>query len=219
MQRLDQSPVSTPQETVVAPGVFTLLRGAPQIAGFSPTIGAVGSQVIITGTDFGCASTVSFGGERASFTVVSSTEIAAAVPRFAIEGPIMVTTSAGSATSTGLFTVQTVVSDLLRLTASTVTRSSTPVPGGPAGTLTVRATFKNSSSTRIALPYFVVTLLSEGNLLLNADGGPGGTGAILTPSVGGFLEPGDSFTTDFVVGLQSRTGFTFLVDLWGQPVP
>jgi len=114
-----------------------------------------------------------------------------------------------------------VVNDLVQLTSLTQNRNLTPVPGGPAGTLTIQATFKNASSTGILMPFFVVTALSNGNLLLNADGGPGAFGAKLTPNVGadGALTPGESVVAEFVVGLRTSSGFTFFVDLWGQTNP
>ena len=211
--------VTSPQGTVVGSGLFTV-TGAPSITAFSPTVGAPGTSVVITGTDLSCASAVSFGGKLATFSIDSPTQITAVVPVGAITGPITVTTPGGSATSTGIFTVQTVVNDLVTLSSMTVIRDPSPVSGGPAGTTTVRAIFTNHSSTRIEAPFFVVTELSGGNLLLNADGGPGGVGAKLTPEVGadGIIEPGESFTTDFVIGLQHRSAFTFFVDLLGKPV-
>ena len=114
-----------------------------------------------------------------------------------------------------------VVNQLATLVSLTQTRSHAPVTGGPAGTMTIRATFKNTSSTPIDTPFFVVTDLSEGNVLLNADGSPSGVGAKLTPDVGAdkLLSPGESFTTEFVVGLQNRRRFRFFVDLWGVPIP
>ncbi len=109
------------------------------------------------------------------------------------------------------------------MTLASLTQASDPtaVPGGPAGTKTIRATFKNTSSTPIDAPFFVVAELSEGNLLLNADGGPAGAGARLTAQVGAdkILSPGESFTSEFVIGLQSRRRFRFFVDVWGQPIP
>jgi hypothetical protein len=113
-----------------------------------------------------------------------------------------------------------VVNQFVTMVSLTQTRSHAPVTGGAAGTMTIRATFKNTSSTPIDVPFFVVTELSEGNVLLNADGGPGGVGARLTPDVGAdkLLEPGESFTTEFIVGLQGRHRFRFFVDLWGQPI-
>ena len=69
-----------------------------------------------------------------------------------------------------------VVNQFVRLVSLTQTRIPTAAPGGLAGTTTIRATFKNSSSTSIEAPFFIVTDLSGGNVLLNADGGPGGVG-------------------------------------------
>ncbi len=76
-------------------------------------------------------------------------------------------------------------------------------------------------STSIHDPVFQVTQASGGNLLLNADGGPGGVGAFLTPDVGpdAILSPDESLTTGFVIGLQKRVRFTFFVDLLGVPGP
>jgi hypothetical protein len=95
----------------------------------------------------------------------------------------------------------------------------TPVPGGPAGTFTVTATFTNTSEAPLRVPFFEVTALSGGNLLLNADGTPGGVGATLTSAVGDrVLAPGETVAVDFIIGLQARARFTFFVDLFGEPV-
>jgi hypothetical protein len=79
----------------------------PTITSFTPTSGAVGTSVVITGTNFTGATRVSFGGTRASgFTVVSATQISVAVPRRARSGSITVVTAAGTATSPTSFTVR-----------------------------------------------------------------------------------------------------------------
>jgi hypothetical protein len=95
------------------------------------------------------------------------------------------------------------------------------VPGGPAGTFTIVASFINSSSTPIDTPQFVVTTLSNGNLLLDADAPPGAVGARLTADAGsdGILSPGESLTASFIIGLQQRGSFTFFVDLLGLSSP
>jgi hypothetical protein len=55
--------------------------------------------------------------------------------------------------------------------------------------------------------------------LLNADAGPAGVGATLTPKVSGdTLALGASVTVEFVVGLQKREQFTFFVNVFGEPV-
>jgi len=87
---------------------------APTITSFTPTFGAVGTSVVITGTNFSgtvsgtnfTTSSVKFNTTTAtSFTVNSATQITATVPTGATTGKISVTTPGGTATSTANFTV------------------------------------------------------------------------------------------------------------------
>jgi hypothetical protein len=79
-----------------------------------------------------------------------------------------------------------IVNDRVALDAAPATNfDPTPVVGGPAGTFTVTATFTNTSNTPLRFPFFSVSALSGGNLVLNADGAPGGVGATVTPEVEG----------------------------------
>jgi hypothetical protein len=95
----------------------------------------------------------------------------------------------------------------------------TPRPEVPAGTFTITATFTNTNDTPLRFPFFTVTELSGGNLVLNADEGTQGVGATVTPEVGDrVLAPGETMAVDFVIGLQAREPFTFLVNLSGEPV-
>jgi hypothetical protein len=95
----------------------------------------------------------------------------------------------------------------------------TPVVGGPAGTFTITATFTNTSDTPLRFPFFGVNQLTGDNLVLNADGAPGGVGASVTLEVAGdVLAPGASVTAKFVIGLQTPKHFTFFVNLFGEPV-
>jgi parallel beta helix pectate lyase-like protein len=114
-----------------------------------------------------------------------------------------------------------IVDGLVKLTPVTTAYNATPVPGGPAGTYSIRAMFTNASANVIVDPVFQVKDLSGGNLLLNADGSPGGVGARLTPNVGTdhLLSPGESFSVEFVIGLQAKKPFTFFVNLLGLPKP
>lgn len=78
----------------------------PTITGFQPPNGPAGTVVIITGTNFTGATTVSFNQvPDPTFVVNSATQITATVPSGATSGPISVTTPASSATSAGIFTV------------------------------------------------------------------------------------------------------------------
>ncbi|MBI5800674.1 MAG: DUF11 domain-containing protein [Verrucomicrobia bacterium] len=85
----------------------TLAHALPTITGFTPTSGGPGTTVTITGTDLSTASQVKFGNSptAASFNPPSATQITAVVPVDALTGPISVTVSAGSLSSSGTFTV------------------------------------------------------------------------------------------------------------------
>lgn len=99
--------------------------------------------------------------------------------------------------------------------------SFTPCGGASAGTFTITATFTNISSDTLSNLLISVQTLTGGNVLCNANGGPGGAGATLTvPLEGdladGQLSPGESFVVELPVGLQSFNPFTFLVDVLGE---
>lgn len=74
---------------------------------FTPGRGQVGTQVVITGSGFTGATAVTFDGVAATaFTVDSATQITATVPGGASTGPISVTTSGGTLTSSTDFVVK-----------------------------------------------------------------------------------------------------------------
>ncbi len=78
------------------------------VIGFTPKSGPVGTSVTINGTAFSPSAsqnTVSFNGTAATITSATSTQIFTSVPAGATTGPIAVTSPAGSATSSGSFTV------------------------------------------------------------------------------------------------------------------
>ena len=104
---------------VGSPNMVNLLNTltGPVITSFSPASGIVGSPVVITGQNLNIASSVTFNGTSAAFTINSPTQITATVPAGAATGNITVSNSqvtsgiSGDAcTSTGSFTVT--VSDL-----------------------------------------------------------------------------------------------------------
>src|SRR5215469_12959964 len=66
----------------------------PAITNITPSSGAVGSTVTITGTNFGVAGLVTFNGVNApSFSNWSATSISVVVPAGATTGPVVVTVS------------------------------------------------------------------------------------------------------------------------------
>ncbi len=88
---------------------FTVTASSPSITSLNPTSGAVGSSVIITGTNFGATrgtSTVKFNGTAGTATTWSATSITVPVPSGATTGNVVVTV--GGVASNGVnFTVTT----------------------------------------------------------------------------------------------------------------
>jgi uncharacterized repeat protein (TIGR03803 family) len=76
--------------------VFSISVGLGPFIATVPTIGAVGSSVMILGTDLTGATSVTFNGTAADFEVVSATEIKATVPSGATTGTVEVVTPKGT---------------------------------------------------------------------------------------------------------------------------
>lgn len=105
---------------------------APTISGLSPSSGAVGTPVTITGTNFVPSlqgNTVTFSGIAAIVTSASTTSITANVPPHALTGTVKVITSLGTGTSGGNFTVPLsgAVEDISDLTATALSTTSVTV--------------------------------------------------------------------------------------------
>jgi uncharacterized repeat protein (TIGR03803 family) len=95
--------VKEPGGNLVSPLIFKIV---PALISFAPPSGAVGTQVILTGTSFTGATSVKFASKAATFTVNSDTKITTTVPTGAVTGKISVTTPGGVATSATNFTVE-----------------------------------------------------------------------------------------------------------------
>jgi uncharacterized repeat protein (TIGR03803 family) len=85
--------------------VYSLSIGLAPFVETLPTSGKVGAAVKILGTNLTGATSVSFNGKAAAFTVVSSSEIAATVPTGATAGDVQVVTSSGTCVSNVSFRV------------------------------------------------------------------------------------------------------------------
>ncbi len=84
----------------------TSFNVTPTITSFTPTSGKVGTSVVITGTGLTQTTKVTFGGVTATtFNVNSDTQVTATVPTGAVTGKIAITTTGGTVTSSGTFTV------------------------------------------------------------------------------------------------------------------
>jgi uncharacterized repeat protein (TIGR03803 family) len=84
----------------------TSFNVTPTITRFTPTSGKVGTSVVIVGTGLTQTSKVTFGRVTATkFTVNSDTQVTTTVPTGAVTGRIAITTTGGTVTSSGTFTV------------------------------------------------------------------------------------------------------------------
>jgi uncharacterized repeat protein (TIGR03803 family) len=85
--------------------VYSLSTGLDAFVLTRPTSGKVGAAVTILGTDLTGATSVTFNGKAATFTVVSGSEITTKVPTGATTGKVKVKTPSGTLTSNVEFTV------------------------------------------------------------------------------------------------------------------
>jgi hypothetical protein len=79
--------------------------GVPTISSFSPKSGPVGSTVELRGNNFVTPLTITFGGNVQAEGSFTATLITVTVPSGAVDGPIQVATSAGTAVSAENFDV------------------------------------------------------------------------------------------------------------------
>jgi hypothetical protein len=97
--------VNTPAGPATSTQVFTVVP-APALAGLSATAGLIGSSLIITGTNLGGASSVSFNGTATTtITNASASSLTVTVPAGATSGNVVVTTPGGASNGL-LFNVQ-----------------------------------------------------------------------------------------------------------------
>ena len=85
--------------------VFELSVGLGPFLKTLPTVGVAGSAVRILGTDLSGATSVTFNGIAAAFSVVSATQILARVPADATTGKVQVITPGGTLLSNVGFVV------------------------------------------------------------------------------------------------------------------
>jgi uncharacterized repeat protein (TIGR03803 family) len=86
--------------------IFSLSVGLGPFVETTPTSGKIGAAVKILGNNLTGATSVSFNGVAATFTVVSLTEISTTVPSGATRGTVEVTTPKGTLSSNTLFVVK-----------------------------------------------------------------------------------------------------------------
>ena len=128
----------------------TINNQLPEITGFSPTSGPVGTAVRVTGNNFVDVLSVTFNGTPAAFTVNYPTSLMATVPAGATTGTIQVMNSAGSALSSGTFTV-TVAPRISGFTPSWGTIGTTVTISGTGFASTTAVSFGQVSASFVVL--------------------------------------------------------------------
>ncbi len=160
----------------------------PVITSFTPSTGAIGATVVITGTDFTGATLVQFNGAYAStFTVNSATQITASVPAGATTGPISLATPTGTATSATNFTV---------IPPPAIT-SFTPVAGLAGAVVTLTGNFF-TGATAVSfngINALTFTVVSTTQLTVTAPAGVT-TGLISVTTPGGTAFSANPFVTN-----------------------
>ncbi|WP_210516961.1 ferritin-like domain-containing protein [Hymenobacter terricola] len=164
---------------------------APVVASFSPTSGAPGTTIVVTGSNFTGTTAVTVGGVTAFFNVGSGGTLNVVLPAGAATGPIAVTTPAGTASSSSPFTVLVPV-------ANGITGFA---PGsGPAGTLVTVMGNGFGGATAVAVggvaAAFTVTNTTTLTLTVPATAASGPI-AVTTP--GGVLTSATAFTVTVTV--------------------
>jgi len=171
---------------VSAIGVPAALAAPPTIASFDPTSGPVGTSVEISGGGFNDSSevtAVTFNGTAATFTVGSNAELTATVPSGATSGPIAVTDSEGTATSSTNFTVTGVP-----------TITSFEPTSGPVGTSVVIRGTAFSGATAVRFHGTSATFTVSSNTRINATVPAGATtGPIAVTTPGGTATSSTNF--------------------------
>ncbi|MFD2717168.1 IPT/TIG domain-containing protein [Hymenobacter monticola] len=185
---------------------------APTITSFTPTSGAAGATVTITGTNLTGATAVTLNGVAISgFTVVNATTITFTVPATgATSGTIAVTTPGGTVTSTGTFTVSAPVA------APTITSLSpaTATAGGAAFTLTVTGTgFVSGSVVNIGTTALTTTFVSATSLTAAVPASAIATAGtynvtVVNPAANGGTSAASTFTVTSAVAAPTITSFT-----------
>ncbi|MDB5235236.1 MAG: hypothetical protein JWR44_2229, partial [Hymenobacter sp.] len=207
---------------VPAPGTNAVFRGAafapvaiasvPTITSFTPTSGAAGTTVTVTGTNLTGATAVTLNGAAITgFTVVNGTTITFTVPTTATSGTIAVTTPGGSATSTGTFT-------FVPAASAPVVTSFTPT-SGLAGTAVIVTGTGFTGATSVTLNAVAVTTFTVGSptqiTFIVPTGATSGPVCVTTASGSGCSS--GSFTVSPPVAAPTITSLTPTAQVVGGP--
>jgi mono/diheme cytochrome c family protein len=177
-------------------GLATAAAAKPSLSRFSPLSVKPLASLTIDGKNFTSVKSVKIGGKVATFKVASAIKITAIVPASASSGKVVVTTAAGSATSTATLVV----------TPAPTISGFSPSSLKPLATLTINgknftsvksvkingkvASFKIASATKISAT--VPAAATSGKVIVTTAAGSATSGATLTIGVAGPTLVGDA---------------------------
>ncbi|MGA2072391.1 MAG: choice-of-anchor tandem repeat GloVer-containing protein, partial [Terriglobia bacterium] len=136
--------IGTATTTTSVGTVFSLAVGLGPFVKTVPTSGGVGTAVMILGNNLTGATSVSFNGTAATFTVVSDTEIQTTVPTGATTGAVQVTTPSGTLNSNVPF--QVTAATLVSIAVAPATAS---IKAGTTQAFTATGTYSDTSTQDI----------------------------------------------------------------------
>jgi uncharacterized repeat protein (TIGR03803 family) len=162
--------------------VFQLVTGLAPFVQALQSYGKVGTKAYFLGTNLTGATSVSFNGTPATFTVVSASEITATVPIGATTGTVAVTTPSGTLNSNVVFRVTPQIT------------SFTP-PSGPAGTPVIITGISLTQAEAVTIGGAKVSSFTvNSDTQVTAIVGTGATGQIQITTPGGIAASTTSFT-------------------------
>lgn len=157
----------------------------PALTGFSPSIGAPGVSVIITGTNFPedeASIIVKFNGKTATLTEVTTTSLTVTVPAEATTGKITVTIGSKTLTSADDFEICTGKAELIV--------TNVAITGKAAKSVTITFDILNAGSASLDLTQWVL------QTYLSTDGvNPGDPAGGFILDNGGTLQTGEHYST------------------------
>jgi YD repeat-containing protein len=162
---------------LLALGLPAAAVAAPTISSLSPTSGAVGATVTITGTAFGSTGTVKFNGTAASTTSWTSTSIVATVPTGATTGNVVVTVSGVNSNGKSFTVVAAPSITSLSVTSGAVAASVTITGANFGATQGSTGTVKFNGTTATVTTWSATSIVTTvpagattGNVVLHASG-------------------------------------------------
>ncbi len=187
--------------------LFTVTTPVPTISRIAPASGPIGTNVTLTGTGFGGATSITFNGVPATaYGVSSATSMTAIVPAGATTGNVVVTTPGGTSNDI-LFTV---------VPPAPVVASLSPATG-PAGTAVTLTGTNFTGATSLTLNGVVINNFTVVNATTITFTIPTGstTGAIVVTTTGG-SSSGNTFTVTVATASARANQTEFSV--WPNPV-